>query len=119
MHPYEYAYYNSFVRGTDGAFRNYETDYWLTCYKEALEELNSSPESVNLYVHREAYIADYYANSNIHAHELRGAANEVKSGDYVLVNTRTNEDRRILKAVSPTIQIGRGKAIFCVLKRVP
>jgi len=119
LHPYEYAYYNSIVGGTNGAFRNYETDYWLTCYKDALEELNTSPESVNLYVHREAYIADYYANNKIHTQELRGAANEVKSGDYVLVNTRTNEDRRILKDVSPTIQIGRGEAIFCVLKRVP
>jgi hypothetical protein len=119
LHPYEYAYYNSVVGGTNRAFRNYETDYWLSCYKDAVEALNALPESVNLYVHREAYIADYYADSSISVHELRGAANEVKSGDYVLVNTRTNEDRRILKDVSPTIQIGRGEAIFCVLKRVP
>lgn len=119
LHPFEYGYYNSFVGGTDGAFRKYETDYWLTCYKQAVDELNANQDPINLFVHREAYIADYYANANINVHELRGAANEVQSGDYVLVNTRTNEDRRILKDVPPLIQISRGKAVFCIVKRVP
>ncbi|MGE5642040.1 MAG: hypothetical protein ACM3Y8_03420, partial [Byssovorax cruenta] len=119
LHPYEYTYYNSFIGGTDNAFRNYETDYWLTCYKEAVQKLNNTHDPATLYVHREAYIAGYYANKNIAVKELRGAANEVHSGDYVLVNTRTNEDRRILKDVSPLIQIQRGKALFCIIKRVP
>ena len=120
LHPYEYTYYNSFIGGTTGAFRNYETDYWLTCYKDAVDELNTfAVEPVDLYVHREAYIAEYYGNKNISVHELRGAADEVKSGDYVLVNTRANEDRRVLKDVSPVIQIGRGAALFCMIKRVP
>ncbi len=119
LHPYEYTYYNSFVGGTDGAFRKYETDYWLTCYKQAVEQLNATHDPINLYVHREAYIAAYYANSNINVRDLRGAGDEVTRGDYVLVNTRTNEDRRILKDVSPMIQITRGNALFCEIKRVP
>jgi hypothetical protein len=119
LHPYEYTYYNSFIGGTGAAFRSYETDYWLTCYKDAVSRLNTIYDPINLYVHREAYIADYYAHKNITVYELRGAANEVQSGDYVLVNTRTNEDRRILKDVSPTIEIQRGNALFCMIKRVP
>ena len=31
----------AFVGGTGGVFRHYETDYWLTCYKEAVERFNS------------------------------------------------------------------------------
>jgi hypothetical protein len=119
LHPYEYTYYNSFVGGTEIAFRNYETDYWLTCYKDAVDELNRISDPINLFVHREAYIANYYADSNITTHELRGAADEVQSGDYVLVNTRTNEDRRILKDIPSLMEIRRGKALFCVIKRVP
>ena len=119
LHPYEYTYYNSFIGGTDHAFRSYETDYWLTCYKDAVEELNKVHDPITLYVHREAYIAGYYANMNITVKELRGAVNEVRSGDYILVNTRTNEDRRILKDVSPMIEIKRGDALFCEIKRVP
>src|SRR5215211_4125202 len=42
LHPYEYTYYNSFVGGTDQAFRQYETDYWLTCYKKAVQQLDQT-----------------------------------------------------------------------------
>ena len=120
LHPYEYTYYNSFVGGTDKAFRNYETDYWLTCYKEAVEQLNSETSgTANLFVHREAYIAEYYAADLISVHELRGAGGQVQGGDTILVNTRTNEDRRIMKDLEPLIQIGRGEAQFCIIGRVP
>jgi hypothetical protein len=120
LHPYEYTYYNSFVGGTDQAFRQYETDYWLICYKEAIEQLDQTVnEPVNLYVLREAYIAEYYAVENITVHNLRGALDDVKPGDYVLVNTRTNEDLRIFKDVPPIVQIARGDAVFCVVKRIP
>src|SRR6185503_11418524 len=106
LHPYEYSYYNSFIGGTDQAFREYETDYWLTCYKDAVEQLDQTlNEPIDLYIHREAYIAGYYADENITVHELRGALDDVKPGDYVLVNTRTNEDRRIFKDVPPILQI--------------
>lgn len=120
LHPYEYTYYNSFVGGTAGVFRQYETDYWLTCYKDAVESFEQAvTPPVNLYVHREAYIADFYADENFSVHELRGALNEVQPGDYVLVNTRTNEDRRVFKDASPVVEVGRGEALFCQIKQVP
>ena len=120
LHPYEYTYYNSFVGGTSRAFRNYETDYWLTCYKESIQKLEENlKEPFALYVHREGYIAGYYASAVTTVHELRGALNEVRSGDYVLVNTRTNEDRRVFKDAPVILQIGRGDAVFCVIKEIP
>jgi hypothetical protein len=120
LHPYEYTYYNSFVGGTSGIFRRYETDYWLTCYKEAMEKLNQTvSDPVNLYVHREAYIAAYYANENISVHELRGALNEVNPGDFILVNTRTNEDHKVFKDAPIVMQIARGEAIFCMMRQSP
>ena len=119
LHPYEYTYYNSFIGGTSAAFRQYETDYWLTCYKQTVDTLESRLDApAKLYVHREAYIADYYASENITVHELRGAVHQVLPGDYVLVNTRTNEDRRVFKDDSPILQIGRGNAIFCEIKQI-
>jgi len=120
LHPYEYTYYNSFLGGTSGAFRQYETDYWLTCYKDATQSLDQTLDHpIDLYVHREAYIAAYYAQANIKVHDLRGALDEVTSGDYVLVNTRTNEDRKVFKDASPVLQTGRGDAIFCMIKQMP
>jgi hypothetical protein len=120
LHPYEYTYYNAFVGGTSGAFRDYETDYWLTCYKEAVEKLNQATNTpTHLYVHREAYIAAYYASENVIVQDLRGALNQVKSGDVVLVNTRTNEDRKVFKDAPILLNIARGKAIFCTMKQIP
>jgi hypothetical protein len=119
LHPYEYTYYNSFIGGTSGAFRRYETDFWLTCYKEAVAKLNETLDPINLYVHREAYIAEYYASEDMHVFERREAAEQIHSGDYILVNTRTNEDRRILNDVEPILTVQRGQALFCTIKRVP
>ena len=120
LHPYEYTYYNSFVGGTSGAFRKYETDYWLTCYKEAVEKLNQATEDpINLFVQREAYIAAYYASGNVAVHELHGALDEVKPGDVFLVNTRTNEDRKVFKNAPILLKVGRGRAIFCMLEQIP
>ncbi|HEY3477123.1 MAG TPA: hypothetical protein VGK56_21085 [Anaerolineales bacterium] len=120
LHPYEYTYYNSFIGGTNGAFRRYETDFWLTCYKEAIDTLEQTADMpAKLYVHREAYIADYYAGESIAVHELRGAIGEVQSGDYVLVNTRTNEDQKVFEDAPPIMHIGRGDAAFCIIKQIP
>jgi hypothetical protein len=120
LHPYEYTYYNSFIGGTDGASRQYETDYWLTCYKDAVQQLNETTEEpINLYVHREGYIAAYYASEDMNVYELRGALAEVQSGDFILVNTRTNEDRRVFQDAPVLLQVGRGDAVFCVIKRNP
>ena len=41
LHPYEYAYYNSYVGGTGGAQGQYELEYWCTSYREAMHQLNS------------------------------------------------------------------------------
>ncbi len=120
LHPYEYTYYNSYIGGTRRAFRQYETDYWLTCYKEAVEDLEQTLDLPgNLYVHREAYIAAYYADENVNVLDLRGHLNEVKPEDYILVNTRTNEDHKVFKDAPPVLQIRRGEAIFCEIKQIP
>jgi hypothetical protein len=120
LHPYQYTYYNSFVGGTSGVFRRYETDYWLTCYKEAVERLNADlNDPVNLYVRREAYIAEYYAAEHLNVLSLREHQAAVQSGDYILVNTRTNEDRSSFRDAPPVLEISRGDAVFCVVKKVP
>ncbi|NWG06392.1 MAG: hypothetical protein HXY35_06855 [Chloroflexi bacterium] len=120
LHPYEYAYYNSLVGGTGKVFREYETEYWLTCYKEAVGKINQEyTELLNLYVNREAYIAAYYANDNINALELKGALKDVRTGDFILVNSRTNEDRKIFKDAPEIIRVTRGNATFCVIKQIP
>jgi hypothetical protein len=120
LHPYEYTYYNSFVGGTKSAFREFETDYWLTCYKESVEEINKiAPEGTRIYIKREAYIAAYYARPDLSILEYRGEFGSAQEGDLLLVNTRTNDDERVLKNAPILMEIGRQGAVFCVIKKVP
>ncbi|MCL4528278.1 MAG: glycosyltransferase family 39 protein [Chloroflexi bacterium] len=120
LHPYEYAYYNSFVGGTRGVFRSYETDYWLTCYKQAVEEFNQiAPRPATLYVHREAEVAAPYAASGINVLDERTNFNQIHSGDYILVNSRTNEDRSTFRDAPVVLTVGRVGVPFCVIKKIP
>jgi 4-amino-4-deoxy-L-arabinose transferase-like glycosyltransferase len=120
LHPYEYTYYNSLIGGTRGVFRHYETDYWLTCYKQAVEEFNQlETQPVNLYIHREPEVAAPYAASNVKILDERGALNQIKPGDFILVNTRTNEDQRDFHGDPIILSVGRAGATFCVIKKVP
>lgn len=120
LHPYEYTYYNSFIGGTGGAFRKFETDYWLTCYKEAIEEFQAdNPGPATVYVNREAYIAGTYAGDQLAILEKRGAGDEIKSGDLILVNSRANEDLRTFRDAPIVLQVGRADAVFCLIKRIP
>jgi len=115
LHPYEYAYYNSFA---GNPFRRYETDYWLTCYKEAVEGFDAR-KGANLFVKREPYIAEYYVGENIIVRDYRAEFGEIQSGDFVLVNTRANEDQKTFKDAPVVLQISRGNAVFCEIKQIP
>jgi hypothetical protein len=117
LHPYQYTYYNTFVGGTGGAAGQYETDYWLTCYKEAIEQLASSvDEPVNLYVRREFYIAEYYAPENIRVHDF--ARDDLQAGDYVLWNSRADPGLQVLNETGYyAFTVEREGAVFCALKR--
>lgn len=44
LHPYSTSYFNALVGGLAGAEGRYETDYWVSSYKEATEWLNARAE---------------------------------------------------------------------------
>ena len=117
LHPFEYTYYNLFAGGTNGAFRKYETDYWLTCYKDAVEQFNEP--NAQLFIKREPYIAAYYAKENISIRDYRTEFAKIQSKDFVLVNTRANEDIKTFKDAPIVLQIRRGNAVYCEIKKIP
>jgi hypothetical protein len=120
LHPYEYTYFNALVGGTGGAFRHYETDYWLTCYKEAVQRFSASVQiPVRLFVHREVAVAAPYASSDVTVLDERGAARNIIAGDYLLINSRTNEDQHTFRDAPEVLTVGRAGATFCAIKRIP
>jgi hypothetical protein len=118
-HPYEYAYYNQVAGRVGGAFRRFETEYWLTCYKEAVARLNSlrTDEDSALYVFREPYIAEAYAEPSLAVFQLDPDKLKPNPGDYLLLSSRSNEDRYFAEAPA-VIVIGKAGATFCVVRQV-
>jgi hypothetical protein len=118
LHPYEYSYYNSYVRGMGGAYRQYETDYWLTCYKEAMSDIeHRATEPLTLYVQREPSLAAYYTNSQVTVKGL--GTGKPAIGDWMLLSTRANLDQRSIYHNEPTLfTVGRQGAVFCEIKQI-
>lgn len=120
LHPYEYAYYNAFAGGVRGAFRQYEIEYWLTCYREAVLQFNKiAPTNSQIFVRREPYIAAYYASPDITIRDFRTEQKDIQPADYMLANTRSNEDLRFLRDQPAFLEISRNGAVFCTIKQVP
>ena len=117
LHPYEYTYYNQFVGGTGEAAQRYETDYWLTCYKEAVEQLGRAiHEPVNLYVRREFYIAAYYAPENVSVFDYKNK--KIRPGDYVLYHSRAFPNLQRYADTNEFFQrVERDGAIFCEIRK--
>lgn len=118
LHPYEYAYYNRFAGGVGGAYRVYETEYWLTCYKEAIEWVKYHQPAATLHIQREFPIAAYYADGLNIKDLAREPESEIRPGDLMLFHTRANLDiRSIYRGLPVVARIGREGADFCLIKR--
>jgi hypothetical protein len=118
LHPYEYTYYNLFAGGTNHAAFNFETDYWLTCYKEAVETLHPAPwDGHTLFVKREGYIAAYYAEDGIRIVDTSLSHEKPRRGDYVLDNSRANPSLQRYRTQDEFIRVIRDHAVFCVIEK--
>lgn len=120
LHPYQYTYYNQIAGGTGKAALRFETDYWLTCYKDAVEQLipvaDAASEPIHLYVRREFYIAAYYAPENILVADYKPRLAE--RGDFILSHARANPGLQVLRDTSPYfMRIERDGAVFCQTQR--
>ncbi|MDK1028991.1 MAG: hypothetical protein QGD96_06645 [Anaerolineae bacterium] len=117
LHPYQYTYYNQFVGGTGNAALRFETDYWLTCYKESVEQLEASiDEPVNLFVRREFQIAAYYAQDQVNV--LDHKRKLVQPGDYILHNSRVNPVLNTFPNMLPYfLRVERDGAIYCEIRK--
>ncbi len=94
LHPYEYVYYSSLVGGVNGAYRNYELDYWVTSYREALEIVNSeAPPGSTIYIWGGYWhLVWHLARDDLKVFGAIGEVFDPQLVDYVIVTTRANID---------------------------
>ena len=118
LHPYQYTYYNQFVGGTNKASYSFETDYWGTCFKEAMEKFNSTPfKNVTIYVGAKSVnIATYYASDRIKV-KIYERQTYINYGKYVASSVRANKALQVFRNRQDknTITVQRDHAIFCAI----
>jgi hypothetical protein len=119
LHPYEYAYFNQFVGGTGKAASRFETDYWSTCIKEAMDEFNAAaPDEAVLYNGLKSLsLTKYYASDRINIKPYRQRQN-INAGEYILHISRANPTLQSYRNSNDNlIKIERDSALFCVIRK--
>ncbi len=126
LHPYQYTYFNEIVGGVAQAGSRYESDYWLTSYKEAAEWINQEKKRLHKQQLRILLAAnnnsrtcfDSYLDDGIQTELLfsRLPTNELPPGfDYYVATTRFGLSANF-PASTIVKEIGRQSAIFTVIK---
>jgi hypothetical protein len=126
LHPYEYVYYNSLTGGVQGAYKNYELDYWATSYREAALFLNETAKpNTHVAIFGPVDIAIYrtYARPDIKVN-LWNVARKFRdtkdiSYEYAVIVNRQNAVESICKNARTVKTVERNGAILMVVKEIP
>ena len=120
LHPYQYVYYNQFVGGVGGVYRQYELDYWVTSYREAILNLNQiATENAKVYVDGAAQIAREYVRPDLEVYRpVRREALDEAFYDYAILPTRNDKDFKFFKEAPVILQVGREGTVFTVVKAI-
>lgn len=121
FHPYEYTYYNFLTTSSVEIYRNYETDYWATSFKEISAYLNDqAPEHSLIIAWGPDQLIQRYARPDLQVKsfdELEGV--DYSSQPYYLVlTTRYDIDLKIFPAVRPIYAVEHNGSVYSVIKYI-
>lgn len=120
LHPYQYIYYNQFVGGVSGAYRQYDLDYWQTSMKEMAEYIdeNISPGS-NILVFRFSQYLEWQSENDFNIQNNGGMpAEDYYQFDYAAMSTAEFHDLRFLPQEEIIHQIEKDGGVLYVLKKI-
>jgi len=119
LHPYEYIYYNSLVGGVKGAFRRYESDYWMTSFREAAMYLNKTAEpDARIVSWIGAPLVQIYSRVDLLVEPEQGNTYDLTGGyNYAVLSSRGGDDE-VYPDVNPVFIVERQNAILAVVKHL-
>lgn len=123
LHPYQYMYYNSLVGGLAGASGDYETDYWDTTYKEAIEYVNQvAPQGAVVSFWGSYITAIPYARPDLALISLNDKPDPGfpinTQVDFAILPAQQSVDQHYFPGSKEIYRIQRGGAILTVVKEV-
>lgn len=110
MHPYQYAYFNSFVGGVSGANGKFETDHWCTSYREAIQFVNDRAETgATVVAGIGVENAKPFQRGDL---KLVGSADEIPGAEYILYCPGAAHERPSMPGFVLVYQVKEGSAEF-------
>ncbi|HEY9153188.1 MAG TPA: hypothetical protein VIN60_09915 [Anaerolineales bacterium] len=117
LHPYEYIYYNSFIGGLPGAQGRFETEYWATSYRAAMNYVNSiAPANGKIFVAGPSYIAAIYARRDLKM--FMDSDMNTQTFDYAIITTRYGVDKTDFPNAPVIYIIERDGVPLTVIKKI-
>jgi hypothetical protein len=97
LHPYEYIYFSDLTGGLRGAQGNFETDYWGSSFKEAMEWVEAhaagtAQKPILINASGNSYQLACYFNEGL------AWTDDIKKADYYLSTTRDGKDKLVDKS---------------------
>lgn len=121
FHPYQYAFYNFLTTSNTTIFRNYETDYWATSFKQVASFLNENAETKSqVIVWGPNQLIERYARPDL----------DVKSFDdihdqsyalhpyYLVLTTRYDVDTKFFPEIPPVYAVEQNDSVYAVVKYI-
>jgi hypothetical protein len=118
LYPYQYVYYNQLVGGVNGAFRDFEMDYWELAFMEAQTYVNQvAEENANIFAGDAKPSAQTFARADLVFNALGARKRNWKDYDYIIVSTAKNADERF--AEFPTVFVIKRDGVPLVYVKKP
>ncbi len=118
LHPYQYIYYNSFVGGISGAEGDFETDYWLTSYRETVGYLNQNA-SENAWIL--AWGAGYNVRGNVRPDltVFDFDTDDVEDlYEYAVITTRFDNHIHLFPESETVFEVRKSGVLLAVIKEL-
>lgn len=119
LHPYEYIYYNSFVGGVSGAAGNFETDYWLTSYREAAGYLKDyAPQNSKVLAWGAGYNLHSFSRNDLSVYDFNLEDEVHQPFDYAVITTRFNQNIEQFKDAEIVYEVKKDGVLLAVVKKL-
>jgi hypothetical protein len=117
LHPYEYAYFNVYAGGIEGAYEDYDTEYWCTSFRKAMEYVNKNADpGATIFVSIPLYNAIPFASPDQYLTKLTG---EYQDASYVIFCPHYAQSS-VWAQGAKVFEVKHGSAIFAeVYEREP
>ena len=122
LHPYQYTYYNSFVGGLQGSYGRFESDYWATSFREAIEYLNrTAPENSRVIFYGPGDVDNIsrFARSDLIISPADSTDDTGNDHPYVIVSTRNERHLKNFTEWTTVYVIQRDTNVFALVKQKP